>query len=154
MSTDNTITSLSKLPNKKAALKDHLKFREVILGQDYIDLSVFKVQKKRRIFHLRSYWVDNLCKWYLGNFQQLVDQPKAVDWNTHSAQVWGGRWLVQWACCWSYLQYSKCWSCILWRYVNLNCWKTIIARMICDRLRTKVYWLYPVFSLLDMHLTI
>ena len=87
MSADDTITSLSKLPNKKAALKDHLKFREVILGQDYIDLSVFKVQKKRRIFHLRSYWVDNLCKWYLGNFQQLVDQPKAVDWNTHSAQV-------------------------------------------------------------------
>jgi hypothetical protein len=50
MSAEDAVTNLSKLSNgtqKKAVLKDQLKFREIILCQEYPDRSVFQFSKQR-----------------------------------------------------------------------------------------------------------
>ena len=53
MSAEDAITNLSKLSNetqKKAALKDQLTFREIILCQEYADRSVFQFSKAKKQF--------------------------------------------------------------------------------------------------------
>ena len=89
MPVEDSLTRLSKLPNetKKAALKDQLKFKEIILCQEYANRSVFQISKAKKQFS--SHMLDNLCK-LINTAQELptieyFDQSKAIDWNTHSA---------------------------------------------------------------------
>ena len=64
MSKEDAITNVLKLPNeskKKTALKDQLKFREVVLCQDYVEKSFFQFSKAKKQFTSQKL-LDNLCE--------------------------------------------------------------------------------------------
>ena len=64
MSEEDAILNLSRLPTeskKKAALKDQLKFRELVLCQGYVDKSVFQFSKAKKQFTSQQL-LGNLCK--------------------------------------------------------------------------------------------
>ena len=61
MSVEDAVTNLSNETQKKAALKDQLKFREITLCQEYADRSVFQFSKAKKQFSSQKL-LDNLCK--------------------------------------------------------------------------------------------
>ena len=81
----HTITNLSKLSNetqKKAALKDQLKFREIILSQAYAGKFVFQISKAKKQFSSQKL-LDNLCKLISSakeppTIQQIVTNPRLL----------------------------------------------------------------------------
>ena len=85
MSAEDAISNLSKLSNetqKKAALKDQLKFREIILCQEYADRSVFQFSKAKKQFSSQKL-LDNLCKLISSakeppTRQQIVTNPRLL----------------------------------------------------------------------------
>ena len=68
MSPEDALANLSKLPNetkkkkkKTVTLKDQMKFKEIVLCQDYFDRSVFQFSKAKKQFSSQKL-LENLCK--------------------------------------------------------------------------------------------
>ena len=82
MSAQDDVTKLSNEAQKKAALKDQLKFREIILCQEYADRSVFQFSKAKKQFSSQML-LDNLCKLISSvkeppTIQQIVANPRLL----------------------------------------------------------------------------
>ena len=85
MSTEDAVTSLSKLPNetkRKAALKVQLRFREIVLCQQYTDRAVFQFSKAKKQFSSQKLF-DNLCQLInaaqeLPTIEKILTNPKLL----------------------------------------------------------------------------
>ncbi len=90
MSTEDAVTNLSKLSNetqKKAALKYQLKFRKIILCQEYADTSVFQFSKAKKQYSSQKL-LDNLCSGVPRGVLRVLEHPHQL-WhnNLHNSQV-------------------------------------------------------------------